>query len=322
MIVGVMAAGVIAAISFSPGNSAFAGANDTMTVDLDTGTAGIQSTRTVGSGATIDIAIVSSSITTDYNGYQWELEWDDARLNFSSASENTAGHGGSLCAPATTTTDSGAGVPSGKEWAGQGAGCLRPSGTTNFAGDLVTITVQCQADGTTPVHLVGPNEDTGGFHASFIGNGGTLITTAYVDALLSCGSASSTDTPTATNTVPPTGTPIPNATNTPCVSSICTNPPFTRTNTPTSTITPGGPTLTPSTGTTPPPGGGSPAATATRRPGGGAGGSIGGPDTGQGPGSGGGDSGLMVALLVSGAGLALAGAGGWKLRRRSARSRA
>jgi hypothetical protein len=318
VVAGIIAAGVMGAISFGSADPASAGTpTNRMTVDLDTTTAGIQASRTIASNATVEIAIVSSNISDAYNGYQWELQWDNATLNFVSASENTAGHGGTLCAGVGVIDDTG-GAPSGKEWAGQGAGCLLASGTTSFAGNLTTIMVQCAADGTSEVHLVTESEDIAGFHASYIGGGGTLIPTLYTDALLSCGAAVDTPTPTATNTVAATNTPLPGATNTPCVSSICTNPPFTRTKTPTATTTPGTPTPAVPGATTPAGGGG--AAPTSTRVGGGPGGVIGGPDTGTGPG-GGDSSTLLTALLASGAGLALVAAGGWTLRSRSARSR-
>jgi hypothetical protein len=204
--------------------------DDTMTVDLDAGTAGIQTTRTVTSGAQFTIAIVAENIGTAYAGYSWELQWNNAQLNFISNTENSAnppnGHGGTLCAPPGVVDDTG-GAPPGKEWAGQGAGCLRPSGTTTFAGNLVTIVLECQADGPTEVHLVPESEDSI-FPAIFQGPGGTTLPTAYNDAQVQCGTPPpATDTPTNTPTITPTPTDTPTATDTPTI-----------TNTPTATNTP------------------------------------------------------------------------------------
>jgi hypothetical protein len=318
VVAGIIAAGVVGAISFAPADSASAGGNNTMTVDLDAGTAGIQSTRSVASGANVTIAIVASGIATPYAGYAWELEWDDNNLNFVSNTENQAGHGGTLCAPATATTDGLMGVPAGKEWAGQGAGCVRPTGTTSFAGDLVTIDVQCQTDGDTPVDLVTETADPA-FFASFQAEGGVILPTSFVNATLTCGAGGPTDTPTTA----PTATNTPQVVNTPtqgpCVGAGCNlPPPFTRTNTPVATDTPGGAaTPVPGQPTTAPPTGANPTATRT----GGGAGVIGGPDTGDGPGGGGGGSTLLLALLASGAGLTLVATGGWKLRGRAARNR-
>jgi hypothetical protein len=322
VVAGIIAVGVMGAISFGPASPAVAGTNNTMAIDLDTGTAGIQDTFTAASGSTFDIYIVATGITTPYAGYAWEIEWDAPALQFNSATENSGGHGGVLCAPAgvidETAGPPGPGVPpAGKEWVGQGAGCLRISGTTSFSleanppGNLTTLSITCTQDGTTSVRFVLQAEDPP-FFGAYKAEGGANLPTTYVDALLSCGAAVDTPTPTATNTVPPTLTPIPNATNTPCTGSSCNLPPaFTRTNTPIATATPGGPTTPVPGGTAPPPPGGGANPTATRT--GGAGGQIGGPDTGSGP-SGDGGSALMLSLLASGAGLTLVAAAGWKLR--------
>jgi hypothetical protein len=247
------AAGIAGALALTFGlafGTSSGAAVNTMTVDLDTTTAGIQASRTVPSGTSFDIAIVAENITTAYNGYQWEIQWDDASLNFVSNVENTAGHGGTLCSTAGTTVD---GTPPGKEWVGQGAGCLRSSGTTTFAGDLVTITIQCVADGPTEVKMVTDVADSI-FGATFFGAGGVPQATAYTDAQLTCGAGTPpTNTPTNTVAVPTsTNTPVPptataTRTNTATATRTNTPVPATATNTSvpaTATNTPVGPTST------------------------------------------------------------------------------
>jgi hypothetical protein len=184
-----------AVIDLAPGYSPTDGGAPTaipgpsLTIDLDPTTPGIQSTRTVVSGAAAEIAIVAENISAAYAGYQWELEWDDAALDFVSAAENTAVHGIATCAAATATTDSRAGVPTGKEWAGQGAGCVSLSGTTTFSGTLVTITVRCAADGTTGVRLV-TYADDGAFGTMLFADTGAPIETPFgAAASLTCGGA-------------------------------------------------------------------------------------------------------------------------------------
>ena len=46
-----------------------------------------------------------------------------------------------------------------QEWAGQGSRLSPFVGTTTFAGNLVTVTIQCGVDATTEVKLVTPSED-------------------------------------------------------------------------------------------------------------------------------------------------------------------
>lgn len=161
-----------------------------LTVDLDPALPGIQSTQVIPTGEKFEIAIVADNIVAAYSGYQWQLEWVDATLDFVSAVENTAGHGLDLCTAATATTDGALGVPQGKEWTGQGAVCVSLSGTTKFAGTLVTLTLACVADGTTGVRPVPYTEDPllGSF---FVGGTGAPIETAYGSvASLTCGAPS------------------------------------------------------------------------------------------------------------------------------------
>jgi hypothetical protein len=237
-----------ASLASPPEKSLAVATINTMNVDLDTSTAGIQSTRSVASGATFNIYLVASNITTPYAGYAWEVEWDAATLQFNSATENSAnppnGHGGVLCAPASVIDETagppGPGVPpTDKEWAGQGAGCLRISGTTTYAveanppGNITTISITCTDDAVTPIRFVTQAEDPP-FFAAYQAEGGAKIPTAYVDSTLTCGTPppatdTPTNTPTLTNTptITPTPSDTPTATDTPTI-----------TNTPTATNTP------------------------------------------------------------------------------------
>jgi hypothetical protein len=189
---------------------------NTIALDADASGPGLQSSRAVDLGATAEIAIVATDVPTAYQGYQWEVQWPDDGLDFVTNAENSAGHGGTLCAGAATSTNWDFGVPFGMEWAGRGAGCLRPDGTTSFEGDLVRITVRCIADGEQRIELVGIVADPS-FGSSMIGSGGTLLPTTFGAPInIQCGSGS---TPTPSPTVPtatPTPTPVaPSATLTP-----------------------------------------------------------------------------------------------------------
>src|SRR5205823_3520820 len=109
----------------------------------------------VASGA-FDIALEATNADTA-QGYQYELQWDDATLDFVSNTENQAGTGASLCSPVVRN----ASAPAGKEWEGNGAGCLRTSGTMPASVQLNTITLTCNVtDGrVTEIHLVTSTDD-------------------------------------------------------------------------------------------------------------------------------------------------------------------
>jgi hypothetical protein len=127
-------------------------------------------------GGVVDVSISAQSNGASYSGYQWELQWNDAILDFAEARENTSGHGGSLCAPAAITI---ADAPPETEWVGQGAGCVFPS-ESRFDGELVTISARCARAGTTEVALVTPAFDPD-FGTMLIGPGGELMEAAFVN---------------------------------------------------------------------------------------------------------------------------------------------
>jgi hypothetical protein len=153
-----------------------------MSVDADAETAGTQLTRTITSTANFTIALEATGAAAA-NGYQWELQWDDATLDFVSASENTSQTGATLCSPASRNKS----APAGKEWQGGGAGCLRSSGTLPDAVRLTTITLKCNFvnGATTELHLVTTDEDPS-IGTTFIAPGGASLPTTRVGAQITC----------------------------------------------------------------------------------------------------------------------------------------
>ena len=164
-------------------------------------------------------------ITTAYNGYGWELQWDDATLDFSSNTENSAGHGGTLCAAVTTTTSPGDGVPPGK------SGPDREPAVSVRRDDDVRGE---PGDGYHPVRSRRDDRSQARdtvrgsiFGSTFFAGGGAPMSTAYTDASLTCGApggyadvhkhADEYRDPTITNTPTDTATPThtPTVTNTP-----------------------------------------------------------------------------------------------------------
>jgi hypothetical protein len=254
-VVAIGAVALMAGVRFFTPAEAVCGANPCITVDADPVTAGIQTNIVVATGANFDISLEASAIpASTVQGYQWQIGFDAAEVNFVSATENTGGTGASLCSPPANN----ASAPGGTEWWGGGSGCLSAAGFLPAgAVRLTTITLQCDAaapaGSTSPLHLVTGGDGATGedptFGTIFLGAGGTFITTDLTDASVQCGEGGPIPTDTSE---PPTVT----ATNTPGTGATST-PTSTVTNTPqpTATNTPGtGPTDTPTaTSTTAPP---------------------------------------------------------------------
>lgn len=192
-----------------------------MAIDADPGAAGVQTSRSVPSGS-FEIAILAQNISAPYAGYQWQLEWDDNVLDPGGATENTGGTGLTICAPPSQYPF----PPPGKEWWGNGAGCVGLS-TTTFSGTLTTVTLLCAVpEGIarqTRLRLVSVTEEPD-FGTTFLAEGGAPISTSLgADVTITCGTGqletptftptfTPTNTPTITNTPRPTNTPTPSAT--------------------------------------------------------------------------------------------------------------
>jgi hypothetical protein len=154
-----------------------------ITVDADADTSGIQSLRIVTGASEFTIALETAEALSA-SGYQWELQWDDATLDFVSAVENVEETGATLCAP-VLRNDS---APEGKEW--HGAGCLHSGGTLPASVRLTTITLRCilTGDVTTEIHLVtGASDDEDSVSGTtFLASGGAQLPTSSVDARVTC----------------------------------------------------------------------------------------------------------------------------------------
>jgi len=327
----VLAGACVAALALSAGlvfrhyetADAACGANPCMTVDADAATGGIETNIIVATGANFDISIEASAIpASTVEGYQWEIGFDAADVNFVSATENSGVHGAVLCSPVADNTSGGA--PAGTEWWGGGAGCLSLGTLAAGAVRLTTITLQCDpgapAGSLSPLHLVTGGDGASGedptFGTTFLGPGGTFVTTALTDATVQCGVGGALPTDTPTNTPTATATVPLVATNTPGPSSTPLPPDYTRTPTPTATSAPGSPTV-PAAGETTPPGTG-PTAPGGTTGGGGTGGRITLPDTGTGQPSGGGVPTQLMAIAFAVA--LVTGAGALKLSRDARRA--
>lgn len=161
----------------------------TMIIDADPATAGVQALRDVSGDFSVALLATDAAAA---NGYQWEIEWDDATLDFVSAAENSSETDAYLCVPATFAWSPD--LPAGKERVGNGAGCLRSAGTLPPDVKLTTIALHCRVDDgrVTSIHIVSGNnalsEDTI-WGSLFIAPGGATLDTSYVDAEVRCGAA-------------------------------------------------------------------------------------------------------------------------------------
>jgi hypothetical protein len=157
-----------------------------ITVDADAKTDGVQADRLVTTTEPFEIALTASAAGAT-NGYQWELQWDDATLDAISAVEHTEETGAPLCSPAVRNDD----APEGKEWFGGGAGCASTGGTLPDSVTFTNVTLRCNElkGATTEIHLVSgatQGEDFA-FGTVFLKGDTGPVATERIDAQVTCG---------------------------------------------------------------------------------------------------------------------------------------
>jgi len=311
-------------------------ANNNMLLDNDAGTGGVQGGLRIidtSGGTQFTIAIEQTVNPVQYQGFQWQIEFDSAVLSPVSGTSNDDGNpvwdadstGFTLCAAPAED----AAAPAGKTWYGNGAGCVGLA-PISFTGTLAQITLQCELTDAsqTSIRFVTTGETE--FGSTFLDEGGGVLPTDLGPSItIQCG-VGTPPTPTETPTTAPTNTPSPTITPTPCPGGVCP------TNTPTNTPIPAtaSPTLVPlrsttgtatSTSTPGGPGEETPGAASPTQPGGGPGG-VGGsptragtirpPDTGTG-----GDGANMLIVTIIGLSALVAGAAGGIMLWRGAAAR-
>ena len=182
----------------------------------------------VGNTFSVQIRLMGEPTNAEltYTAVQAQLQWDAAGLeHFSNTSTGTI-----ALLPGSAVVSSGD-PPDTEQIAGMG-GIVSLSGTTT-AGLLWTVTLQCDAGGTFPLHLVPFSEDSVNGTATAL-TAGTPQDMVLEDGQVTClGGATDTPTPTATATNTPT--PTATATDTPTATATATDTP---TATATATITP------------------------------------------------------------------------------------
>jgi hypothetical protein len=199
--------------------------NNQYIVDADAGTAGIQTTVSINVGNSISVAWVIANIVDPWNAEQGNMQFDPALVAVPSDPVDTNLGGAGICG-GTIETDH------------VYRGCARLSGTTTAAGVTRTMTVQCLAAGTSPLHLLSDAE-VGEATGTNFGLAEGVGEPQLFDASITCigvptatptntntptitptptktSTGTATFTPTRTNTPTPTDTATPTATNTPC----------------------------------------------------------------------------------------------------------
>ena len=192
-----------------------------VTLDADASVPGIQTSRTLTGGA-FTIGIDKTGDEDPYQGYQWQVAFDDGVLSPVSATSNDDGDPIwdatssflNLCAPAGVQ----AGAPAGVVWYGGGAGCVGVAPTT-YAGQLARITLACDVDDGTSTTVSFVPMSSSEFGTTLLDSGGALLETVLSPPItIKCGEgtpATSTPTITATPTLTATITATQTATPTP-----------------------------------------------------------------------------------------------------------
>jgi hypothetical protein len=236
-------------------------------VDADPGTVGVQTTVTHAPGETFTVQwVVDPADTPDYNGYQGKMAVDRALVSIEAGAplSNALCSGGGVCVPTGPSIQNvgGASDPGLDQGTIFGGEIILSGGPSSFAGAVYEVTLECLAEGTSPLDLRPLPEDPVGQNTSLLDD--STHPTETFDAEVVCSgaavdTATPTQTPAVTNTPTQTSTPVASSTPTP-------------TRTPTTTPTPeiGGRgerpgVLTPTPSATPTPVATS-TATATRTP--------------------------------------------------------
>jgi hypothetical protein len=154
-----------------------------MAVDAVSGGA-VDVSRTVAGASPFDVDIVIDRAVSEYQGYQYLVQWDAAVLAYEGQKDLKPAEL-ELCAapvPRENTVYS---------------GCARISDMTNHTGPVNALTFRCLADGTSPLHLITLVEDRH-FGSTVLGFAGVTVETRLADASVTCqGVGQAPATPTA-----------------------------------------------------------------------------------------------------------------------------
>ncbi len=235
-----------------PGHDrALAVSPNAMAIDADTGTGGIQTTRSIvgtanfGIGLNVTAVDLLNTPPSSYFGYQWEIAFPTVGLGFviGSQVENTGATGLTTCS--LPADNSSATLDPSDTVIGNGSGCIT-LGTTpaTLVGQTTTMNLHCVSDGIFAIVLLDIIAEPG-FGTWMLDKVGNALDTSTIGVTITCSgtgvgptvtptfSVTSTFTPTNTGTVTNTGT----ATHTPTITNTPTATPTGATSTPTVTPT-------------------------------------------------------------------------------------
>jgi hypothetical protein len=143
-----------------------------MAVDVDPASAAIDSTTTQPLGTPFETTINVTAASDEYNTYQFLLQWDNSILSFVSAAHANPDDF-TACFDFDSTV------------AGRvGTACGRSAGPSTFVAPTDRITLRCEAQGVSALHLVASAEDP--LFGTLTIDAGREVATDTVDASVTC----------------------------------------------------------------------------------------------------------------------------------------
>jgi hypothetical protein len=142
-----------------------------MAVDADPASAAVDHATTQALGAPFDVAIDMASAMSEYNVYQFTLQWDSSILSYVSAT-HLKPDGFTACFDFNPTASTVA------------TACGRPAGPSTFLAATDRVSLQCKTEGVSALHLVTSDEDP--TFGTMTITDGEIVATDTVDASVTC----------------------------------------------------------------------------------------------------------------------------------------
>ncbi len=171
---------VLCSVVYGGGRAAATGGTDSIAIDTDVGSVGVQSGRTISGSLPFTIGFDVTDSGALYRGYQIETSWPAPGLRFVGGGVQDQPDGLVVCA-----TPPAAPVRSGATETVFNYGCARAVGSTSYLGELEHMDLACTAPGTYSLHLVTLAEDAS-FGTATMDQFASPIATLTADATITC----------------------------------------------------------------------------------------------------------------------------------------